>query len=96
MFFFFFFFNTQVTLQSNVLYELKDGSTIEFGRVAAVYHACYSANDTLIPETPALARRKGTTTIIPNTPDSSFVSTYICAIIQFTRHFHVLICLFDI
>nr|XP_012235937.1 PREDICTED: LOW QUALITY PROTEIN: dentin sialophosphoprotein [Linepithema humile] len=59
-------------LKPNRSYELKDGSVIEFGKVSAVYRKCRSTNDMVIPETPAPARQKGTGTIIPNTPDSSF------------------------
>lgn len=56
------------------LYELKDGSVIEFGRVRATYHIYCPANDIVIPETPVPSRQKVASAIIPNTPDSSFVS----------------------
>ncbi|KAG5325297.1 MDC1 protein, partial [Pseudoatta argentina] len=58
-------------LRPNRLYELKDGSIIEFGGVRATYHIYCPANDEVIPETPAPSRQKTANIIIPNTPDSS-------------------------
>jgi hypothetical protein len=60
-------------LRPSRLYELKNGSILEFGRVRAIYRV-YCPDDTVIPETPAPLRQKVTATIIPNTPDSSLVS----------------------
>lgn len=71
---FFIFICTQLTLRPTRLYELKDGSVIEFGKVRAIYRTYHPADDTVVPETPAPTRQKIVERIIPNTPDSPLVS----------------------
>ncbi|XP_071576038.1 uncharacterized protein Mu2 isoform X2 [Temnothorax nylanderi] len=63
-------------LRPTRLYELKDGSIIEFGAVHATYRTCRPADDIVIPETPAPSRQKVGNTIIPNTPDSSLNNSF--------------------
>lgn len=77
MAFFVLFLYVQLILRPSRLYELKHGSIIELGRVHATYHVYCPANDTMVPETPVPPRQKVTSVLIPNTPDSSFVSVLV-------------------
>ncbi|XP_014477482.1 PREDICTED: mediator of DNA damage checkpoint protein 1-like [Dinoponera quadriceps] len=58
-------------LRPNRMYELRDGSVIEFGKVRAVYRTYRPMHDVVIPETPVPTLRNVARSIIPNTPDSS-------------------------
>ncbi|KAL2731084.1 FHA domain-containing protein PS1 [Vespula squamosa] len=59
-----------IVLRPTRYYELKNNSTIEFGRIKAVYKTCHLENEFVIPETPVHSKQRNTTAIIPETPDS--------------------------
>ena len=52
-------------------YELKDGSSVDFGMVHAIYKFHRPIDEPFIPETPVPTHRKEQPTMIPGTPDSS-------------------------
>ncbi|XP_035737369.1 uncharacterized protein LOC118448339 isoform X2 [Vespa mandarinia] len=59
-----------IVLRPTRYYELRDNSTIEFGRIKAIYKTCRLENDFVIPETPLQYKQKKITPIIPESPDS--------------------------
>ncbi|XP_047365474.1 uncharacterized protein LOC124955297 isoform X2 [Vespa velutina] len=59
-----------IVLRPTRYYELRDNSTIEFGRIKAIYKTCRLENEFVIPETPLQYKQKKITPIIPESPDS--------------------------
>ncbi|XP_046836268.1 myb-like protein X isoform X2 [Vespa crabro] len=59
-----------IVLRPTRYYELRDNSTIEFGRIKAIYKTCRLENEFVIPETPLQYKQKKITSIIPESPDS--------------------------
>ncbi|XP_015175755.1 PREDICTED: uncharacterized protein LOC107066036 [Polistes dominula] len=59
-----------VVLRPKRYYELKDNSTIQFGRVKVIYKVCHSSKELTIPETPERSNRQHNVTVRNSkTPD---------------------------
>lgn len=65
----------QSKLRPNSLYQIRDGDELIFGDVIAIFKLYQPIDDSLVSCTPQVNRKLKA--IIPGTPDSSMVCSYI-------------------